>query len=120
MEWIDELGRRLRQLFRRKQWEDDLAEEMRLHLDLRAADKGSEAIAKRKFGNAALLREQSRGVWGWTFWDALAQDVRYAILTHAWHWREHRYFQHRERRHATVSSGGRSASSGSAACRNRF
>jgi predicted permease len=81
MEWIDELGRRLRQLFRRKQWEDDLAEEMRLHLDLRAADKGSEAIAKRKFGNAALLREQSRGVWGWTFWDALAQDVRYAMRT---------------------------------------
>jgi len=81
MEWIDELGRRTRQLFRRKQWEDDLAEEMRLHLDLRAADKGSEALAQRKFGNAALLREESRGVWGWAFWDALAQDVRYALRT---------------------------------------
>ncbi|MGD0303012.1 MAG: hypothetical protein ABSE86_38575 [Bryobacteraceae bacterium] len=81
MEWLNEFGRRMRQLFRRKQWEDDLAEEMRLHLDLRAADKGSEALAKRKFGNAALLREESRGVWGWAFWDNLAQDVRYALRT---------------------------------------
>lgn len=81
MEWLNELERRMRQLFHRKQWEDDLAEEMRLHLDLRAADKGSEALAKRKFGNAALLREESRSVWGWAFWDALAQDVRYALRT---------------------------------------
>jgi predicted permease len=81
MEWLNEFGRRMRQLFRRKQWEDDLAEEMRLHLDLRAAEKGSEALAKRKFGNAALLREESRGVWGWAFWDNLAQDVRYALRT---------------------------------------
>jgi len=81
MEWLNEFGRRVRRLFRRKQWEDDLAEEMRLHLDLRAADKGSEALAKRKFGNAALLREESRSVWGWAFWDNLAQDVRYALRT---------------------------------------
>jgi putative ABC transport system permease protein len=81
MEWLNELGRRMRQLFRRKQWEDDLAEEMRLHLDLRAADKGSEALAKRKFGNISLLREESRGVWGWAFWDSLSQDVHYALRT---------------------------------------
>ena len=79
MEWLSEFGRRMRQLFRRKQWEDDLAEEMRLHLDLRAAEKGSEALAKRKFGNAALISEESRGVWGWAFWDSLAQDLRYAL-----------------------------------------
>src|ERR1035438_2820002 len=89
MEWLNELGRRLRQLFRRKQWEDDLAEEMRLHLDLRSADRASEgvsprdaeALAKRKFGNASLLREQSRGFWGWAFWDNLWQDLRYAVRT---------------------------------------
>src|ERR1700722_5247430 len=80
MEWFSELGRRMRQLFRRKQWEDDLAEEMRLHLDLRAAE-GSEAMAKRKFGNTALIREESRSVWGWAFWETLAQDVRYAVRT---------------------------------------
>ena len=81
MDWFSEMGRRMRQLFRRKQWEEDLAEEMRLHLDLRAAEKGSESLAKRKFGNAALMREESRGVWGWAFWDTLAQDVRYAVRT---------------------------------------
>ena len=89
MEWLTEIGRRLRHLFRREQWENDLAEEMRLHLDLRAADQAAkggsprdaEALAKRRFGNASLLREQSRVVWGWAFWDALAQDVRYGLRT---------------------------------------
>jgi predicted permease len=81
MEWLKEVVRRIRQLFHRAEWENDLAEEMRLHLDLRAAEKGSEAVAKRKFGNAALLREESRGVWGWAFWDNLGQDVRYALRT---------------------------------------
>src|SRR5258708_22345942 len=89
MEWLTEIGRRLQHLFRRKQWESDLAEEMRLHLDLRAAEKAgdgvalrdAEMLAKRKFGNASLLREQSRSVWGWAFWDTLAQDLRYALRT---------------------------------------
>jgi predicted permease len=89
MEWLTEFGRRLRHLFRRTEWENDLEEEMRLHLDLRAAEKAAqgltprdaEALAKRKFGNASLLREHSRGVWGWAFWDTLAQDVRYSVRT---------------------------------------
>src|ERR1700730_6496915 len=93
MEWLTEIGRRLRHLFRREQWENDLAEEMRLHLDLRAADQAAkggsardaEALAKRKFGNASLLREQSRVVWGWALWDALAQDVRYGFCSLASH-----------------------------------
>jgi len=89
MTWLTEFGRRLRHLFRRKEWENDLAEEMRLHLDLRAEEKAGEgiaprdaaALAQRKFGNASLVREHSRSVWGWTFWDTLAQDVRYALRT---------------------------------------
>ncbi len=87
MEWFTEIGRRLGQLFRRKQWESDLEEEMRLHLDLRAAEKAGEGLAsrdaelgaKRKFGNVSLLREESRSVWGWAFWDNLAQDIRYSV-----------------------------------------
>jgi predicted permease len=89
MEWLNELGRRLRHLFRRSQWEDDLADEMRLHQELRAADKAAsglsqrdaEAAAKRRFGNTSLLREQSREVWGWVFWESLWQDVRYGLRT---------------------------------------
>ena len=89
MEWLRELGRRARQLFGRRQWEDDLAEEMRLHVELRAAENNAEGVspreaqslAKRRFGNPSLLREESRGVWGWVFWETLAQDVRYGFRT---------------------------------------
>ena len=60
---------------------------MRLHLDLRAAEKAGQGLASRdapKCSQSAvrqriLLREQSRSVWGWAFWDTLAQDVRYAV-----------------------------------------
>jgi hypothetical protein len=50
----------------------DLAEEMRLHLDLRAAGKQADGLAphaarvaeRRQFGNAAQLQESSREAWG--------------------------------------------------------
>ena len=35
MQWMSGLGRRLRMLLRRKQFESDLEEEMRLHRELR-------------------------------------------------------------------------------------
>lgn len=87
MAWLAEMWRRVRYLLHRTQWEDDLVEEMRLHVELRAADKATQGLpprdattlAKRQFGNRALLRERSRNAWGWAFWDALAQDLRYAL-----------------------------------------
>jgi predicted permease len=84
MNFLSELWRRVQQRLHRAQWEDDLAEEMRLHLDLRAAEKAgddTEAQAKRRFGNVSLLREQSREAWGWRLWDTLGQDVRYGLRT---------------------------------------
>lgn len=73
-----ELWRRLEFLVHRRRFEEDLAEEMRLHLDLRTADEGSKANARTRFGNESLLREDSRGAWGWTFAETLWQDIRYA------------------------------------------
>jgi predicted permease len=80
---LKELGRRARHLRSRSQWEEDLAEEMRLHLELRAAENRdapageAQAAARKRFGNLSRLREDSRAAWGWTFWESLAQDVRY-------------------------------------------
>ena len=62
---------------------------MRLHLDLRAADREREGLAtdaaqraaRRRFGNATRLVERSREAWGWTFLDRLAQDLRYGVRT---------------------------------------
>src|ERR1035441_9013424 len=82
-----ELLRRLRFLLHRDQFERDLEEEMRHHLALQAEERGSgiaaNAAAKRQFGNIALLKEDSRAMWTWTFAQQLAQDIRYALRTMA-------------------------------------
>jgi len=78
MNWLGEIVRRLRFLFRGAQFDRDLQEEMRLHVDLRSADNPS---ARRVFGNVTLLTETSREAWGWTWLDRLAQDLRYGLRT---------------------------------------
>ena len=86
MSWLGDTLRRLRS-WRHARFDDDLAEEMRLHLDLRAADRLAEgmpareahAAARKEFGNPAVLRETSREAWGWTFADQARQDIRYAV-----------------------------------------
>ena len=80
MNWFGELWRRLLFPFRKRQFEGDLEEEMRFHLDMKARDSGAEA-ARRAFGNAALLREDCREAWGWMAVERLAQDLRYAVRT---------------------------------------
>ncbi len=82
-----ELWRRLFFLLRRKQFDCDLDEEMRFHLEMKARknrEAGVEAeeagyAARRSFGNALLLREKSRDAWGWQAVETLAQDVRFAL-----------------------------------------
>jgi putative ABC transport system permease protein len=86
MLWIKELGRRLFMMFRRGKLDHELDEEMRLHVDLRAEEfskRGTmngeaRAMARRQFGNTALLHEQSRDEWGWVWFDQLHVDVRLA------------------------------------------
>ena len=67
-----DLFRRLRYLFNRRQYDQDLASDMEFHREM-AAREG------RRFGNALQLREESREVWGWTWMDRLGQDLRYAF-----------------------------------------
>ncbi len=80
MNWLGKVGRRLRFLMNRDEFERDLAEEMRLHLDLRTAEQG-ETAARRRFGNVTQVGENSRRVWGWSFLDTLAQDIQYGART---------------------------------------
>lgn len=69
---LAEVGRRLLILFRRRQFDSDLKEEMRLHRELRQQEKIERGVppeeahyaANRRFGNDQLLREQSRDIWG--------------------------------------------------------
>src|SRR5215471_17607514 len=81
MEWFGELWRRLLYGFRRRQFDRDLEEEMRFHLEMRAAEpesKNDPAAARRQFGNETWLLEESRAAWGWTRVEAWAADFRYA------------------------------------------
>ena len=70
-----EMWRRLQYLLNRKQREQDLADEMRLHRHLAGQ------ASSRPFGNVTQLQEASRAVWIWPFLETLAQDTRYALRT---------------------------------------
>ncbi len=78
MDWLGELWRRLLFQLRRRQFDRDLEEEMRFHLDMKASESGA-AAARKKFGNVALLQEDSRHAWGWAGVEAWAADLRYAV-----------------------------------------
>ena len=73
----------------RRQAEEDLQEELRLHLELereRQRDAGvpeDEALraARRRLGNATLIRERARDLWGWRWLDDLGRDLRHAVRT---------------------------------------
>jgi hypothetical protein len=87
LNWLRELGRRLNMLLHRRQFDADLEEEMRLHLELRGeqqAESGVEAsdgsaAARRRFGNPTVLREKSRSAWGWEWLEDFFQDVKYGL-----------------------------------------
>ncbi len=79
--------RRLRMGNRREQLEDNLREEMQQHIELLTAElvaKGTSPeearlIARRRFGNPTLAREQSRDWWGFPSFDNLLQDMRFGL-----------------------------------------
>jgi putative ABC transport system permease protein len=78
--------RPLRSLFGKSKLERDMAEEMRFHLEQRAADRQADGLspeearyaAERKFGNVASLQEQAREDRGWRWLENLAKDLRFA------------------------------------------
>ena len=87
MDWLRELARRLRMLIHRRQFDADLQEEMRLHLELRQQEQfesgltedDAQATARRRFGNTTYLKEESHIAWGWERFENGAQDVRYGL-----------------------------------------
>src|SRR5260370_41492385 len=84
---LAELGRRFLMLFRRKRFDTELDEEMRLHRELREQEQIERGLSpaeahyavQRRFGNDLILREESRDMWGWKWLEHQAQDVRYGF-----------------------------------------
>jgi predicted permease len=87
MNWLRELARRLNMLLNRRQFDADLEEEIRLHLDMRQREqlasgmtsREAAAAARRRFGNPTILREKSHSAWGWEWLEHFLQDINYGI-----------------------------------------
>jgi predicted permease len=87
MDKLSQLWRKLLFYARRDQFDRELEEEMRFHLEMKAqenAELGMEPLearnaAERNFGNQTLLREVSRDMWGVRSIETLFQDLRYGV-----------------------------------------
>src|SRR5690349_9242639 len=84
--WIAKFWRRLAHLLGRRRHEHELAEEMRLHVELRAerlrrkglTPQEAQFEARRRFGNAISLQEISREIWISRWLADAVQDLRFA------------------------------------------
>src|SRR6516164_3546072 len=63
----------------RRRREQDLERELRDHLDLEAGEQQDRYAARRALGNTSLIKEDVREAWGWTWFERLWQDLRYAV-----------------------------------------
>ena len=67
--------RKLRWLMRRPSKEAELQEELQFHLEAEAGERQAEGLAaeearraaRRELGNIALVQEDTRATWTWTF-----------------------------------------------------
>src|SRR5215468_7201892 len=84
---LSQLWRRLLFYARRDQFDRELEEEMRFHLEMKAEEnlaagtspEEARYAAQRQFGNQTLLREASRDMWGVRSIETLFQDLWFGI-----------------------------------------
>jgi predicted permease len=84
---MNRLWRKLLFLFGHRDFDAGLGDEIRWHIEMKAqklvesgvAPEEARYRARREFGNALRLKENSREVWQWRPIAGIAQDVRYAL-----------------------------------------
>jgi predicted permease len=87
IEQLATLWRRARFYLHRERFDSELAEEMRFHVDMQAraheaagmSPDAAHWAARRQFGNASRLREETGDVMAVSWLDAALQDARYAL-----------------------------------------
>jgi predicted permease len=72
------IGKKLRSLWRRRQLDRDLEEELRFHLEMKAKETGDLGEAQRRVGNLTALKEACRELWSFATLESWWQDIRYA------------------------------------------
>src|SRR5580698_7571722 len=86
MSWRRQIGK-LREILRGRARTSELAEEIQTHLELEELDNREFGMppdeahyaAMRRLGNATLVLERSREMWGWAGLETMGQDLRYAL-----------------------------------------
>jgi len=84
-EWFTRFRLRIRALLLRRRLDRDLEDELQFHLAMRR-EKGqaaglaavdAQSSARRRFGNATLLKEACRELWTFASLETFSQDVRF-------------------------------------------
>src|SRR5262245_61121481 len=86
MSWLRQAIFRIGALFRRRQLEQEMAEELRLHVELRSERNAAAGMrsddarvaAQRAFGGVEQIKERCRDEHTWTWIEQAMQDIRYA------------------------------------------
>jgi predicted permease len=90
-EWMHTIWFRLKALFRRKQFDRDLHDEIAFHLSKREesirkdardgvrSDKAPLLDARRQFGNTTRIAETTREMWSFPRLETFWQDIRYSF-----------------------------------------
>ena len=87
MNRLKELARRLAYPWRRGSFDHELDDEVQFHIESRADEleqtgvSRSEALsrARREFGSAVRMREETRAAWQVQWMEDLLSDLRYAL-----------------------------------------
>lgn len=87
MSFLHGLNFRLRALFRKRDLEREMQEEMSFHLEQRAAEGADEGLspeeaqraALRRFGNVGSLQERGRAARGWIWLEHFGKDLQLAL-----------------------------------------
>src|SRR5437868_2479862 len=74
---------------RHREREQDLEREIRSDLELEAEEQEANGLspqdaryaARRALGNMTSVKEEVRSMWGWTLWETIFQELRYAART---------------------------------------
>jgi putative ABC transport system permease protein len=88
IEWMHDLWLRLKTVFKRRQLDRDLGEELEFHLAMKEQKlieqgmppREAHYAARRSLGNVTSLKETSREMWIFPWLETFVQDIRYGLL----------------------------------------
>ena len=89
MRWAQQVRMRMLRLFRRHSENQRLRQELEFHLEQQVAENIERGMspeearfaALRRFGNPALLSEETRATWSWNWMEKIWRDFRYGLRT---------------------------------------